>query len=240
MIGRDYYMHDYYYADISNITYTGHNFLLYVQKPFLFSPKHFYIYSSKDGVTWKRKFTSMFGGLGDAVPYHGFGLQQIFDESGVWYGFDPEDCLSGKCKSSKSYYLFYLLNFPVYNSGKCSIYYQTSPNSVEYVNVLNSKNCETNWHSGSTKVKPFLRPTQESYPKDNLRGFITLNNLVKRANLNINLGIPHTIYGDGKYIGVYKQVDGYYLFISSDGIHYEIKKLPSDITSSLAIKVFSE
>ena len=44
-------MHDYYYADISNITYTGHNFLLY-KKTILFSPEHYYLYSSTDGITW--------------------------------------------------------------------------------------------------------------------------------------------------------------------------------------------
>ena len=237
MIGNDYYMHDYYYADIGNITYTGHNFLLYVQKPFLFSQKHFYIYSSKDGITWTRKFTSMFGGLEDVVPLQRFGLQQIFNESGILYGFADEQCLHKKCSFPRDYYL---VNFPVYNDKKCTIYYQMSPGSAQDINFLNSDNCETNWDVTKANRKFSSIPDQESYPMVNLKSFTVLNNLAKRFNLNINWGVPHTTYGDGKYIGVYKQINDYYLLISSDGIHYEIRKLPSDITDSLAISVFDE
>ena len=238
MIGNNYYMHDYYYADISNITYKGHNFLLYVQKPFLFSPKHFYLYSSKDGTTWKREFTSMFGGLDTSFQEQRFEKQQVFDESGIWYGFADEKCLYNKCSFPKDYYL---VNFPVYNkSERCSIYYQTSPSSAQFVKLLSSNNCETSWHVSTTKEKLFPIPDQESYPEVNLKSFMVLNNLAKRANLNISLGIAHTTYGVDKYVGVYKQINDYYLLISSDGVHYEVKKLPSDITDSLAISVFSD
>ena len=227
MIGRDYYMHDYYYADISNITYTGHNFLLYVQKPFLFSPDHFYLYSSTDGITWTEVFSSWFGGLGGSVTSKRFNRQQVFDESGELFTYIPREL--GKPNAYGQYWF----NFPAYNSsGVCSIKYSRFS---AYNYIVSSSNCETEWHINKYKA-PFLAEIeQKQYPKINLHSFDILNKLVRDNNLNINLGIAHTTYGNGKYIGVFSKINKYYLIISSDGAHYEIEELPSNVISSLAI-----
>lgn len=230
MIGRDYYMHDYYYADISNITYTGHNFLLYVQKPFLFSPDHYYLYSSTDGIKWAEVFSSWFGGLSGSVASKIFLRQQIFNESGDLFTYIPRDL------GEPEAYGQYLFNFPVYSpSNKCTIKYSRFS---AYNYIISSYNCETKWHVSRYKA-PFLAEIeQKQYPKINLHSFDVLNKLVRDNNLNINLGIAHTTYGNGKYIGVFSKINKYYLIISPDGVHYEIKELPSNVISSLAISVF--
>ena len=250
MIGRDYYMHDYYYADISNITYTGHNFLLYVQKPFLFSPEHYYLYSSTDGVTWTEVFSSWFGGLGGSVPSETFNKQQIFDESGEWFTYIPSDA-AGKIvyfnydevwwtkytKTSSIAYGQYSFNFPIYNSKECSIKY-TRFSKYDY--TISSHNCQTTWKVHRSKA-PFLAAIEEKrYPEANLRSFNTLKDTVIKNKLSISLGVPLSTYGNGKYLGIFSKINKYYIIISSDGIHYEIRELPFNVTDSLAISIFSK
>ena len=230
MIGNDYYMHDYYYADISNITYTGHNFLLYVQKPFLFSPKHFYLYSSKDGINWKREFTSTFGGLDGFVQNQRFGRQQIFNESGELYTYISKE------QGYPDTYWRYSKNFPVYDGKNCYVPYE---NNADNGSFIRSEDCSTNWIVQKFKRQRFTTIYQESYPNVNIQSFNVLKNIVQKNNLDISLGIAHTAYGNGKYIGIYKRINKYYAIISSDGIHYKSEELPSNVINSLAISVFN-
>lgn len=249
MIGNDYYMHDYYYADISNITYTGHNFLLYVKKPFLFSPEHYYLYSSTDGITWTEVFRSWFGGLGGSVPSGTFNKQQIFDESGEWFTYIPSDAADkvtyfnyatiwwrAYIKSSSMAYGQYLSNSPTYISTGCEIEYK---GFSSYNYKIFSKNCEENWRVKSNRAPSMDYPETGSYPNINRKSFKVLKNIVQTNKLLISLGIPLSTYGDGKYVGIFSRANRYYIIISLDGIHYKIHELSSNVTDSLAISIFS-
>lgn len=169
----------------------------------------------------------MFGGLGGFVQDQRFGKQQIFNESGELYGFVSNNKIEG--------YWQYPKNFPVSDGKNCSVPYEK--NSDDGV-LIYSKDCETYWSTKSIKIPPFTTIYQESYSKVNIHSFNVLKNIANR--LNINLGISHTTYENGRYIGIFNKVNKYYTIISVDGIHYEVRELPSYVTDSLAISIFGK
>lgn len=76
-------------------------------------------------------------------------------------------------------------------------------------------------------------------PIVNIDAYHVLHKIAQSNKLDILLDGSHTTYGDGKYVGIFYKNKQYYLIISTDGVHYEIKPALSELVSSLAINLFN-
>ena len=249
-LGEHKTMTDYYYVNIGGITYAKDKFYVLLNKPYLFKNHNGYIYSSKNLVNWgeEAQYNSIPGSSSSVsrnFSYNDYSINSIghpfFKGSDDSNNYVPRQ-VDGNC---------YIIDFrngffsPSCNgSWKRYSYLSESENA----NLIFDKNedsvlgiCEyiKNRFSQNrvAELEKFLcLPT---VPKQNDASYLVLTKIVKANHLDIVLTSSSTAYGDGKYVGIFYKNKQYYFIISADGIHYEIKPVPEELTSSLAIKLFN-
>jgi len=229
---------DYYYINITGITYAKNKFYVLLSKPYLFQPRIGYIYSSEDLSLWKYEFHSNYYHFDNALLLNS---DESDNSNKAINSFLPR-YIKGNC---------YIMN---YNEGLYSD--KCIGNWIEY-NVFNDENDKLfnnqlnyNLHDVTFRcrfAKQYLSVDNLAYIDacktklyiNNEMAVEVLSNIIRSNKLSITIDGSHTAYGDGKYIGIFYKNKQYYFIISTDGIHYEIKPAPSKLVSSLAIKFFN-
>lgn len=245
---------DYYYTNIGGITYAKDKFYISLRKPYLFNVSYGYVYSSNNLITWQDEISSVhiptavysFSDMGKYyVESDGFSIWKS-DNSNISNDSLPRE-VNGNC-----YIVVFQSGFISPNCNGTWKPYNFIVNIEEKLLLNNidgttvgdplltdGKICAL-YKQGILKEK--LLESIYCAPKllfVNISAYHVLHKIIQTNNLDILLDGSHTTYGNGKYVGIFYKNRQYYFIISTDGVHYEIKPVPSELASSLAINLFN-
>lgn len=257
---------DYYYVNIGGITYAGNKFYVLLRKPYLFNASYGSIYSSRDLTNWqeelvKNKVYTTTTSTMNLTDYKinkdgytfvnvGVGSDEYSDItndllpryiSGSCYVIDGTlGLVSSNC--NEKWQPFDFISESEINIMRKIFNNRIHRNTINNINVntlISVDYCKfykENIFSKSSLTKEFCVSKLSAV---NINAYHVLYKIVQNNRLDIMLDGSHTTYGDGKYVGIFYKNKQYYFIISTDGIHYEIKPAPSELVSSLAIKLFN-
>ena len=241
-------MTDYYYVNIGGITYAKDKFYVLLSKPYLFNQFHGYTYSSYDLVSWKLEDD---GNVRLSSIIKNYPDKLYVDSDGyVRYKDDDSIATTGQLPRQVGNDCFIINSQQSYVSTGCN----KSWKQYKFFDDDEIKQLHTNSHEDSVaRICSYINNTftaeKATYlqkffclpalPKQNIKAYKVLQKLVQQNGLNLLFDGENTTYGDGKYVGIFYKNKQYYFIISTDGVHYEIKNAPEELTSSLAIKLFN-
>ena len=247
-LGEHKTMKDVYHVNIGGITYAKDKFYILLRKPYLFNRYSGYIYSSKDLVNWAEEARNDFIPGASSVLLHESTNRYYIESNGhsIFVNSDVSDSYLPRQVGRNCY----IISAP---SGLFSLNCDGSWIKYTYLTQLEDKNKQFDNKENSVygickniknKFQNYRVIELEKFfclpriPIQNDFAYDGLNKIVQTNKLNILLDSSHTIYGDGKYVGIFYKNKQYYFIVSTDGIHYEIKSAPSELVSSLAINLF--
>ena len=258
-LGEHKTMKDVYHVNIGGITYAKDKFYILLNKPYLFKNYNGYVYSSKDLGNWSEEASGNNFPLGTYSPaysFYNFDDYMVVESSGhtLYKRFNNDVSnyllprnIDGNC--------YIVSRYGGYISKGClgnwtSYSYLTN---VEFNTIRlqypEKNNTEDSIDGVCSIIKSTLATSKIIHlakffclprlPNQNILAYKILNKIIQDNMLGVYLDSSYYTYGDGKYVGVFYKNKQYYFIISTDGVHYEIKPAPSDLVSSVAIKLFN-
>ena len=250
---------NYYYVNIGGITYAKDKFYVLLDKPYLFKNHNGYIYSSRDLVNWSEEKSGEnlpFGMYSPAYSFYDSNEYLVIESNGHTFykrfNNDVSNYLLPR-KINDDCYIIY--RDGGYVSTSCTGNWESYSylTSVELNTImgrhLSKNNTEDSIDGICSIIKDSFTDSEVArlekffclprLTNQNILAYQVLNKIIKLNKLLINLDGSYSTYGDGKYIGIFYKNKQYYFIISTDGVHYEIKPVPEELTSSLAIKMFN-
>lgn len=257
---------DHYYVNIGGITYAGDKFYVLLRKPYLFNASYGYIYSSRDLINWQEELvknkvytttTSTMNLTDYKINKDGYTFVNVGIGSEEYRDITNDllpRYISGSCYVIDGTFGLISLNcnekwqpFDFISESEINIVRKIFNNRI-HKNAINNISVNTlisvdycklykeNIFSKSSLTKGFC---MSKLPIVNIDAYHVLHKIAQSNKLDILLDGSHTTYGDGKYVGIFYKNKQYYLIISTDGVHYEIKPALSELVSSLAINLFN-
>lgn len=247
-LGEHKTMKDMYYVNISGITYADDKFYINLIKPYVFNVFNEYVYSSKNLTNWSDEYHYR-NDTGIPVIVDSDNKQIKFATNGNFFTYldkygklNRESELKGlMVKRNNDCFTVSLVSYGC--NGKWKYYDVSDYSEVVRDIYFKAKNfndfCHIIFDNYPQEKLALGYCSFQHYPKLNEDAYSVINNINKKNHLNLAIGVAHTTYGNGKYVGIFYKNKQYYFIISTDGINYKIEPVPSELTSSLAIKLFN-